>query len=142
MGYSLDNLEYANICLLHMLGSFRYLCQFRKINEYNKHDRIEKSISFMKEHIAEKLSLNKISSHVNLSISQFSLLFKQRTSTTPLEYLTALRIQQASNLLDFSSLRINEIVNLVGYKDPFYFSRMFSKTMGISPKNYRKLKKE
>lgn len=141
MGYSLENLEYSNICLWHMLGSFRYLSQFRKISELNKHDRIEQSIRFMKNHISEHLSLDIISSQVGLSSSQFSLLFKKKTSRSPIDYLTHLKIQHASRLLDFSSLRVNEIGNQVGYSDPFYFSRIFSKIMGKSPIAYRNSKK-
>ncbi len=141
MQYSMENLEYANICLWHMLGSFRYLSQFRKISEYNPDDKIAKSIRFMRDQMSDKLSLVSIADHVGLSVSQFSLLFKKKTSRTPVDYLTHLRIQQASKLLDFSTLRINEIALQVGYTDPFYFSRMFSKIMGLSPKAYRKLKK-
>lgn len=141
MGYSMENLEYANVCLWHMLGSFRYLSQFRKVNEFNQYDKIEQSISYMRNHIAEKLSLEMIASNAELSISQFSLLFKKKTSRTPLDYLTHLKIQHASKLLDFSSLKINEIAQQVGYQDPFYFSRIFSKVMGKSPKAYRSLKK-
>lgn len=141
MGYSTDNLEYANICLWHMLGSFRYLSQFRKINELNQHDRIQQSIRYMRNHLTEKLSLENIASHVGLSVSQFCALFKKKTSRTPLDYLTHLKIQHASRLLDFSTLRVNEIALQVGYQDPFYFSRTFTKIMGQSPKAYRNSKK-
>ena len=141
MGYGVENLEYANICLLHMLGSFKYLSQFRKVSELHNHDRIEQSIRFMRNNISKKLNLEMIASHVGLSVSQFCLLFKKNTSRTPLDYFTHLKIQQASRLLDFSSLRINEIAMKVGYTDPFYFSRIFSRTMGKSPKAYRKSKK-
>lgn len=140
-GFRMDSLEYANICLWHMLGSFRYLSEFRKIKELSKHDKIEKSIRFMKTHINKKLSLETIAKHCGLSVSQYCLLFKKRTSRPPLEYLTHLKIQHASQLLDFSDLRINEISYQTGYEDPFYFSRVFSKIMGISPKEYRNLKK-
>ncbi|KJD31705.1 hypothetical protein PK35_13190 [Tamlana nanhaiensis] len=141
LGYSLENLEYANICLWHMLGSFKYLSQFRKIREWHEQDRIDQSIRFMKTNLSEKLHLDIIASHVGLSVSQFSLLFKRKTGRTPLDYVTHLKIQQASKLLDFSSLRINEIAQQVGYSDPFYFSRIFTKTMGKSPKAYRNSKK-
>lgn len=141
MGYSKDNLEYANICLWHMLGSLRYLSQFRKIKEISSSDRITKSITYMREHLNEKLSLDDLAIHVNLSVSQYCSLFKKKTSRSPLDYLTHLRIQKASRLLDFSDLKINSIANLVGYADPFYFTRVFSKIMGKSPKAYRNLKK-
>ncbi len=141
MGYSMDNLEYANICLWHMLGSFRYLSQFRKIKEYNQQDKIAKSIRLMQTSMNKKLSLEDLADHCGLSVSQYCLLFKKRTTRTPLDYLTHLKIQYASRLLDFSDLRINEIANKTGYSDPFYFSRVFSKIMGKSPKVYRNLKK-
>lgn len=141
MGSGVDNLEYANICLWHMLGSFRYLSQYRKINELNEHDKIEQSIRFMKNNLSKKLSLESISSHVELSVSQFCVLFKKKTSRAPIAYLTHLKIQSASQLLDFSTLQINEIAQKVGYQDPFYFSRIFTKTMGKSPKAYRNSKK-
>lgn len=141
MGYSKDNLEYANICLWHMLGSLRYLSQFRKIKEISSSDRITKSITYMRKHLNEKLSLDVLATYVNLSVSQYCSLFKKKTSRSPLDYLTHLKIQKASRLLDFSDLKINDIANQVGYTDPFYFTRVFSKTMGKSPKAYRNLKK-
>ena len=141
MGYSKDNLEYANICLWHMLGSLRYLSQFRKIKEINSSDRITKSITYMRVHLNKKLSLKMLADHVNLSVSQYCSLFNKKTSRSPLDYLTHLKIQKASKLLDFSDLKINNIANQVGYSDPFYFTRVFSKIMGKSPKAYRDLKK-
>jgi AraC-like DNA-binding protein len=141
MGYSMDNLEYANICLWHMLGSLRYLSQFRKINEYNQHDKIAMSIRLMRNNMSRKLSLEDLADHCGLSVSQFCLLFKKKTTRTPLDYLTHLKMQQAARLLDFSDLRVGEIADQTGYTDPFYFSRVFSKIMGLSPKEYRNLKK-
>ncbi|MCK0158244.1 AraC family transcriptional regulator [Cellulophaga sp. F20128] len=141
MGYSKDNLEYANICLWHMLGSLRYLSQFRKIKEINAPDRVAQSIKFMQNHLNEKISLKDLAHHVNLSLSQFCNLFKEKTARTPLDYLMHLKIQKASHYLDFSDLKINEIATKLGYSDPFYFSRVFTKVMGKSPKAYRNLKK-
>ncbi|QOD61959.1 AraC family transcriptional regulator [Polaribacter haliotis] len=141
MGYSKDNLEYANICLWHMLGSLRYLSQFRKVKEIQSSDRITKSISYMREHLNEKISLENLAKDAKLSVSQFCTLFKKKTEISPLNYLTHLKIQKACSLLDFTDLKVNEIAVKVGYSDPFYFSRVFTKTMGKSPKNYRNLKK-
>ena len=141
MQYNLENLEYANICLWHFLGSFRYLSQFRISNEIDVDDKIERSIIFMKKNLAEKLSLKDVSETVNLSVSQFSLLFKNKTSRSPIDYLTHLRIREASKLLDHSNYKINKISLKVGYSDPFYFSRIFTQIMGMSPKKYRNIKK-
>jgi AraC-like DNA-binding protein len=141
MGYSIDNLDYASICLWHMLGSFRFLLQFRKIKEVSQQDPVSRSIEFMRSHLSQKLSLDEIAAHCGLSLSHFCLLFKKKTQRTPLDYLTHLRIQQACQLLDFTPMKINEIARQTGFDDPFYFTRVFSKTMGASPVNYRRLKK-
>ena len=66
-------------------------------------------------------------------------IFKKEIGQTPLEYLTDIRMNQAKNLLqnmDFYS--INEISLLCGFHDPLYFSRLFKKQIGMSPKEYRK----
>jgi len=141
MQFSKENIEYANVCLWHMLASFRYLSQYRRGARLIVSDKIEVSIKFMRDHLSQKITLDEISKHVGLSVSQFSLLFKRKTSRAPIDYLLHLRIQQATKLLDFNSLRINEISKQVGFSDPFYFSRIFTKIMGMSPKAYRKLKK-
>ncbi len=141
MGYSIDNLEYASICLWHMLGSFKYLSQFRKIKEMSQTDPVSRSIEYMRANLSEKLSLETIASSCGLSLSHFCFLFKSKTQRTPLDYLTHLRIQQACQLLDFSGLKTGEIARKTGYEDPFYFSRVFKKIMGSSPQQYRKLKK-
>ena len=141
MGYSKENLEYANICLWHMLGSLRYLSQFRKIKEINSADRVAKSISYMRTHLNEKLTLGVLAAQVNLSVSQYCSLFKKKTSRSPLDYVTHLKIQKACSLLDFSDLKIKDVAAKLGYADAFYFSRLFSKTMGKSPKAYRNQKK-
>jgi len=141
MGYSIDNLEYANICLWHMLGSFRYLSQFRKIKEITPYSKIDQSIHFMNNNINNKLTLRDLASQSKLSVSQYCSLFKKKTSRTPLNYFAHLKIRQASHLLDYSDLKINEIAFQLGFEDPFYFSRLFSKIMGKSPKKYRSIKK-
>src|SRR5690606_40995788 len=57
---------------------------------------------------------------------------------SPIEYFNHLKIQHACQLLQFSDRRIFEIALAIGIEDPYYFSRLFSTQMGISPKQYRK----
>lgn len=54
---------------------------------------------------------------------------------------TYLRIQEACHYLDFTNLKINQISPLVGYEDSLYFSRLFTKTMGVPPSAYKEKKK-
>lgn len=139
-GFSTENLEYSSICLWHMLGSFRYLSQFHTVPETRHQDRIGASIAFMHQHLGTTLSLERLSEQAGLSQSHYSLLFHKRTGQTPLSFFTQLKIQEASRLLEFSGYRIHEIATDLGFEDPYYFSRVFKRIMGQSPKQYRNLR--
>lgn len=138
MGYGMENLQYANVCLLHFLSSFKFLSQFRQIRRIDDEDTVANSISFMKKNLDERHSLESLASISGLSVSQYSLLFRKKTGRSPMDYFTNLRMQGACRLLDNSTLRIGEIARRVGYNDPFHFSRIFKQVMGLSPLHYRK----
>lgn len=55
-----------------------------------------------------------------------------------MHYTTQLKIQQACHHLDFSDMKVSQISMMLGYDDPLYFSRIFSKTMGMASSEYRK----
>jgi AraC-like DNA-binding protein len=70
-------------------------------------------------------------------VSHYSSLFKKKTGFSPIDYFNHLKIQKACQYLQFTQLRIREIALKVGISDPLYFSRLFTQTMGYSPKEYR-----
>ena len=141
MGYSPENLEYVSFCLMHFLASLKYINQFREIKKVRETDFIQKSISFMKENMEKHLSLEEISTQIGYSPSHFSMLFKKQTGHSPLTYFNLLKMQQACLLLDTTDMKINQICYKIGIEDTYYFSRLFSKIMGMSPREYRKSKK-
>ena len=65
--------------------------------------------------------------------------FKKYTGETPLQFLIKLRLDTAKNLLKSTTCTVNEISEMIGYDNPLYFSRLFSKHVGISPQKYRSL---
>ena len=138
MGYSQENINYANVCLYHFLASFKYISQFRQVRKVKENDVVENAILFMKDNIPEKVTLSEIASHVGLSASHFSLIFRTKTGRSPMDYLMHLRIQKACTLLDATAMRVGEIAGETGYEDPFYFSRVFKNIMNSSPVQYRK----
>lgn len=143
MGYSHENLLYACSIFYHYLGTLRYLQQYRGAvqQDSNSTDIIIETIHYMKENIERKLTLQEIAKHTGYSISRFSSLFSQRTGYSPLSYFNMLKIQQACYLLDFTNIKINQVCYKIGIDDPYYFSRLFNKIMGMPPKEYKKLKK-
>lgn len=138
-GYSKNNLAYSTTCLFHFLSSLQFLSAYREIvsEERIQNDITDQAIHFMRENIHRKVTLQSISTFVGYSTSHFSALFLRKTGFSPFNYLIQLKIQEACHLLDFTDMKINQISMSVGFDDPFYFSRIFSKTMGTSPIKYR-----
>lgn len=144
-GYNIQNIDFCSTALHYFLGSIKYLSTYRLANiaikKPNENDSVENAIHFMRENIHKKLSVKSIADYVGISASHFSAVFQSKTGYPPLAYLTHLKIQEACHYLDFSDMKINQLSAMVGYDDPLYFSRIFTKTMGMSPVLYRKKKK-
>lgn len=142
--YGIDNLRYASSLLYGFLASFKYIKQFRNYNTLNarlaNNDIVSAAVRFMNENIEKQLTLSQIADYIGYSTSQFSLIFKMKTGHSPLNYFNMLKVQRACKFLETTDLKINQICSKVGIDDSYYFSRLFSKTIGISPKQYRKAK--
>lgn len=95
-------------------------------------------IDFMKQHSTRNLTLGEISSKAGLSPARFTALFTRQIGAPPVTFHIRLRIQYACLLLDTTPLSIKEVAVKMGYPDPYYFTRIFHKFMGLSPKAYRK----
>lgn len=141
-GYGIDNLSYANMCLWHYLSSFMYNDKFyiSENKQAKVKDAVELSINYMQENLSRMLLLHDIAGSVNLSIPHYSSVFRKKTGFSPIEYFIHLKAQKACQYLLFTDLRIKEIAGKLGMDDPYYFSRMFHKLMGVSPNQYRKKK--
>jgi two-component system response regulator YesN len=98
---------------------------------------IERAKLYLKEHFSENIGIDSVAEQIGLSVSRFSVLFKQVTGETFLEYLTKLRVDHASFLLNSTDLKTYEIANMVGYSDQRYFSQVFKKHLNLTPSQYR-----
>ncbi len=87
------------------------------------------------------LMLQDVAGEVGMSQSHFSTVFAQETGITFTQYLTALRIGKAKELLSATRMRSSEIAFAVGYNDAHYFSYLFKKQTGVTPSEYRKSNK-
>jgi len=136
-GYSIDNLCYASLSLQYFLGSCCFDNNYNYLTTHQKNDNISQCIDFLQQHIDKPLSLQEIARAVNLSVSYFTVVFKKQTGFSIIEYFNNLKVQKACQYLQFTDLRINEIAEKLGMEDPYYFSRMFTKSIGMSPVKYR-----
>lgn len=137
-GFGTDTLEYINLTLNYLLVSFTHVARFRLINSEKEKDPVAQSVNYMLENLNKTIRLEELANMVQLSTSHFSRLFVTKTNQSPIDYFNQLKIQKACRLLDISNLSISEIAGDLGYEDPFYFSRIFKKLMGISPRDFRK----
>jgi AraC-like DNA-binding protein len=139
-GYSLDNLTYSNTSFAYLLASFCFPEKFASAHHTLQKDAVDTSIEYMQQHLDVSLTLEQMASAINLSVSHYSSIFRKKTGYSPVVYFNHLKIQHACQYLQFTTLRVNEISSKVGIEDPYYFSRMFTKIMGISPQEYRNKK--
>lgn len=142
-GYSNENLRYVSSLFHYYLGSLRYIQQYRNASSEpgNEGDAIKEAIHFMQENIEKHVTLHDMAAQTGYSPSHFSALFKKQTGHAPLAYFNLLKVQQACFMLDSTDMKINQICYKVGIEDTYYFSRLFSKIMGMSPSEYKKTKK-
>ena len=99
--------------------------------------RIQESLDFMHEHFAERITVPELAERVYLSTSRYSHLFRQMKGVSPGQYLQQFRIGKARELLISSNLSVGEIAARCGFDDLFYFSNLFRRLTGISPRGYR-----
>jgi two-component system response regulator YesN len=83
------------------------------------------------------ISLISTAKYVGMSPAHFSTIFAQSTGTSFINYLTAMRVNRAKELLENSDMKLSAIAMDIGYNEPNYFSHVFKKTEGITPKEYR-----
>lgn len=110
-------------------------------NEDQGKSVLSKVVEYIDQHYEqESLSLNEVAEYAEVSASYLSAIFSQGMQVTFVEYVTQKRMEKAKKLLRASSLSTGEISAQVGFKDPHYFSFVFKKTQGISPREYRTAK--
>lgn len=104
-------------------------------------DMMEEALDYIRNNFKTDLGVEKTAEQVGLSVSYFSLLFKQKTGLTFLDYLTNVRMEYACHFLQNTDLKTYEIAEKVGYTDQRYFSQVFKRKMKKTPSEYRKLVK-
>ncbi len=140
MGYSKEYMAYASLCLYQLLASFIFLEPYRYINVLpgKASSFSSKVIRYMQENTRQNLTLEQLAAYFKYSPAHFSLLFRKETGVSPIHYFIRLKIQKACQYIELTDLKISDISTRLGFDEHAYFSRLFTKVMGISPSAYRK----
>lgn len=99
---------------------------------------IDKIKLYIKKNYAQNITLSSIADTFYINPYYLSNLFKSKTGTNYLQYLTKVRVEVAKDLLETSDLKIYEIAEQIGYGNPKYFSTVFEKHMGMKPSEYKR----
>lgn len=133
--------NYVSLSFNHLIGSFLYIPAYRKAKYSNQKAEnsffISLATHFMYENIENKLTLKDLASHFGYSESYFYRLFLKETQYAPITYFLHLKVERACQLLKSTNMKINQVALKLAFDDPYYFSRIFKKIVGVSPKAYR-----
>ena len=133
----------------YILGNFIYISQvlalilaetYQREKRYmttgqNKH--VTNVIKYMYRHMEENLTLEQIIKEFELSKGYLNAIFQKHTQYAPMDFYVHLKMKEACKLLRMTDSYIYEVAQRLGYKDQYYFSRVFKKVVGVSPKNYK-----
>lgn len=133
--YTQGNFIYMSEVISLILAETYAREKMDEAGEQNKH--VTNIIKYMYSHIGENLTLEQICMEFELSKSYVNSIFLKCTQHAPMEFFINLKIREACNLLRCTDLYVYEIAQRLGYKDQYYFSRLFKKVVGISPREYR-----
>lgn len=127
----------------YFVGLLSMAMEYRnKESEDQSKNILRKAVEYIDTHFEkESLSLNEVANYIEVNASYLSAVFSQGMEVTFVEYVTMKRMEKAKKLLRGSDSSTSDIALQVGYKDPHYFSFVFKKTQGVSPREYRGMKK-
>ena len=133
--YELD----ITICLQSMwrllLEHITYEPQASRENSL-EYDRIKKILSYLEENYQNKITLNDIAGHIHLCESECTRLFKRHMNTTLFAFLQEYRIERSLEFLQ-DDQPVSAVADKAGFSDPNYYSKVFAKIKGCSPREYR-----
>jgi AraC-like DNA-binding protein len=137
MGYSIENLCSANFSLYNFVATFLFPERHIAVAKNESTDIITLTVMHMRENLDKRLTVDDMAKKHSLSSSYFSILFRKATGMPPIDYFIHLKMQKACQLLYSDEVKIKGVAMGLGYDDPYYFSRIFKKFMGVSPEQYR-----
>ncbi len=99
---------------------------------------VRRTMAFIHDHYADELTRERLAREVSVSERYLTRCFRLETGLTPIMYLTRYRIKRARALLEEGTLSVTEVALATGFPDSHYFSKVFRRVVGISPRSYQR----
>lgn len=106
--------------------------------EHKDELRFRQMLAFIEAHMSDPITLEDIAGSAHISVSECLRCFRARTESTPMQYVSEMRLSKSRDLLAGTGLKVTEIAALCGYTDSGYFARIFKKARGMTPMQYRR----
>lgn len=104
----------------------------------NDRERVTQIVSYIKEHLSQRITVQKLADIACMHTGSVNRFFKQATGFTLVEYINLMRIGKACDLLSTSSQKTSDIAGECGFSNLSYFNRTFKRVKNITPREYRK----
>ncbi|MGL4739463.1 MAG: helix-turn-helix transcriptional regulator [Sarcina sp.] len=124
----------ANIYSLEFIGKLLHLEGANTLLSTSLDPILDKALTIMRENIFSKLTIQELAIKLDLSISNFSLKFKNIMGVSPNEYFRKLKMKEALVLINYK--HVTTVAHDLGYNNTSYFIRLFTEFYGITPKQY------
>ncbi|SDE07682.1 AraC-type DNA-binding protein [Glycomyces harbinensis] len=98
---------------------------------------LERAVEHLRATAPQRTAVSALAAMCGLSASQLSALFREHLGVSPLQFQVQLRMAQARELLDGTAMPVAAVARRIGYEDPMYFSRQFTRRHGMTPSAYR-----
>lgn len=130
---------YSNDLAINLLEQLLIRCKTLQPDVISKKldPRVIDAMNYMTQHLNEEFTIEEVSTHICLSPSRLGHLFRDEMKMSITQWRDDQRISRAKHLLLTTNYSINQVGRIVGYTDPLYFSRVFKRKAGVSPKHFR-----
>ena len=118
-----------------MIASYCMLIQKKSFQSYSPY--VKQTLKYIDTHLSTPITIKNLSDHIHVSEGYLSHLFHEEVGETILNYVNRKRITNSLPLLQNRTMKIQDVCICVGIEDPNYYSRLFKKYMGISPREYQ-----
>lgn len=135
----LHSLEAMGALMADMFRAYCRLVRKHSMKDYSP--PIQKALTYIDANLSGNLSLSILADTLNVSSSYLSTLFRKETGQTLTEYINLRRVRQAMHLLETTRLQVQTVAQHCGILDVQYFSKVFKRVAGMTPKEYRDSKK-